>query len=424
MRSFGVANNTTKTKHAPKYRKRAKRRTAHICLNKNKQKLIMKKLFITLIIVAMNQISMAQSKSFLPKAAFISLDIKGLRAEYKDQGNAIMSLELQRVNKYELMDNYDLNYLASENKIDISDCFGQICLVEIGKALGVDKMVSGSIESIGDNLVIVLRIIDVKEGRIEKSMTNEFLNIPNQLRSMLQISVNNLFNIENPSDVVSKLTKKDDHDNLLNNPYDLQLRSDGPRMGVTVFSGDAAEVISNPEAEGGYGGYPFMFQFGYQFEKMYLNEGNFQALFEFIPMITGLDQGLLIPSFTFLNGLRNNSNGWELAFGPTFSVTRKTYGFHDPDTKKWVKVSNSQNYEEALLSYPNAPETLIHRLDKRGMPTLATGFLIAAGKTFKSGKLNLPVNAYIIPSRDNFRFGVSIGFNSRKRTTFFENQNY
>jgi hypothetical protein len=141
-------------------------------------------------------------------------------------------------------------------------------------------------------------------------------------------------------------------------------------------------------------------------------------------MITGLDQGLLIPSFTFLNGLRNNSNGWELAFGPTFSVTRKTYGFHDPITKKWVKVSNNQNYENELTNYPNAPETLIHRLDARGMPTLSTGFLIAAGKTFKSGKLNLPVNAYIIPSRDNFRFGISIGFNSRKRTSFFESPNY
>ena len=54
---------------------------------------------------------------------------------------------------------------------------------------------------------------------------------------------------------------------------------------------------------GGFDAYPAMFQFGYQFEKQYLNEGNFQALFEFIPMISGLEQNTFIPSFTLMNGL-------------------------------------------------------------------------------------------------------------------------
>jgi hypothetical protein len=53
-----------------------------------------------------------------------------------------------------------------------------------------------------------------------------------------------------------------------------------------------------------------MFMFGYQFEKQYLNEGNLQALFEFIPSVTGVDQGLFLPNILFLHGLRHNRSGW------------------------------------------------------------------------------------------------------------------
>jgi len=33
------------------------------------------------------------------------------------------------------------------------------------------------------------------------------------------------------------------------------------------------------------------FNLAISLSKQYLNEGNFQALFEFIPMVSGLDQG-------------------------------------------------------------------------------------------------------------------------------------
>jgi len=151
-----------------------------------------------------------------------------------------------------------------------------------------------------------------------------------------------------------------------------------------------------------------MFQFGYQFEKQYLNEGNFQALFEFIPMITGVDQGMFIPSLTMMNGIRNNKSGWEFAFGPTVSIVNRSNGYYDGN-QKWVRLGDGD-------AVPVGVETDI-RIDSRGEPTFATGFVIAGGKTFKSGKLNIPVNLYFIPQSDGFRFGVSFGFNARKRTT-------
>jgi hypothetical protein len=162
-----------------------------------------------------------------------------------------------------------------------------------------------------------------------------------------------------------------------------------------------------PAQQGGFDAYPFMFQFGYQFEKQYLNEGNFQALFEFIPNISGMDQGRVIPSFTFLNGLRNNKSGFEFAFGPTLTFTKIAKGFIGPD-KKWYLE------KDATLFLPDQVN-LTQRLDSRGAPTLTTGFLFAVGKTFKSGKMNIPVNAYIVPGKDGMRYGVSFGWNGRDR---------
>jgi hypothetical protein len=39
---------------------------------------------------------------------------------------------------------------------------------------------------------------------------------------------------------------------------------------------------------------------------------------------------------------------------------------------------------------------------------------VAFGKTIKSGKLNIPINAWAtIPNSDGFRIGVSFGYNSK-----------
>jgi hypothetical protein len=348
-----------------------------------------------------------------PTAAFLGMEVKGFSADLQAQVNNILRLEINRINRYELLEDSDVKHLASAKNIKTDNCYGKICLIEVGQAIGVKKIITGSIQNLGENLIINLKVYDVAENREEFAQLSEFLNVPTHIRAMMQITVNSMFKLPNDEATIVKLTRKDDYESSLNTPDQIQLRSDGPRMGLTFFTGDAARVIRSKENFGGYAGYPYMFQFGYQFEKMYLNEGNFQALFEFIPMVTGLDQGLFIPSFTLLNGLRNNQTGWEFAFGPTFSIAKKAYGYYDSENN-WIKVSNSNSTPNKTL-YPDAPDDLQHRIDSRGIPTIQTGFLVAAGKTFKSGKLNIPINMYMIPGKSSLRFGLSMGFNSRKR---------
>lgn len=393
----------------------------NICTIKFKQKqtlkntLIMKTtsnfssaLFTFLFLLFFVNILNAQSASSRPTMAVADIDANEIYPGSNQRSlSEIARLEMERIAAYELMDRYDMTYIAKKDDVNISGCYSKICLVEIGKQLKVEYVLTGSVITVGTNIYVTFKVLNVKTGIVEKSKSNEFLNIPEELKSMIRITLNDLFALPNDQELLIKLTKKNDFDNSINNPYQLKLRSDGPRMGFTVFEGALASRLRESQATGGFGAQPVMFQFGYQFEKQYLNEGNFQALFEFIPMVTGLDQGLFIPSLTLMNGLRNNKNGWEFAFGPTVSLVSKARGFYAPDNGNWTLANDS-------ITVP-AGVAVIDRLDSRGEVAYQPGFVFAFGKTFKSGRLNIPVNGYLIPNKDGMRFGLSVGFNARDR---------
>jgi TolB-like protein len=367
-----------------------------------------KAIIIILVLISSVNILIGQSTSSRPTMAVADIDANETYPGSNQRSlSEIARLEMERIEAYELMDRYDMSYISQKDDVNISGCFSKICLTEIGKQLKVDYVLTGSVITVGKNIYTTFKVLNVKSGIIEKSKSNEFLNIPEEVKSMIRITLNDLFAIPNEQELLVKLTKKNDFDNSINNPYQLKLRSDGPRMGFTVFEGALASRLKENQATGGFDAQPVMFQFGYQFEKQYLNEGNFQALFEFIPMVTGLDQGLFIPSLTLMNGLRNNKNGWEFAFGPTVSLVTKARGFYSPENGKWTLANDS-------IAAP-AGVAVFDRLDSRGEVAYQPGFVFAFGKTFKSGRLNIPVNGYLIPNRDGMRIGLSVGFNARDR---------
>jgi TolB-like protein len=324
----------------------------------------------------------------------------------KENVGYIVRSELEKVDTFDVMDRFEVDYVIKEKKLN-ADCNSKLCLIEIGKIIGADKMLSGSVELIGEQLIITFRVVDVNSGKFEKTQVNEFLNLPSEIKSMINITISEMFGKSVDATLKSKLTKKNDFDNAINNPKTDRLNCSGPRMGATLFTGKSAKYITNSKSNGGFEGYPAMFQFGYQMEQQYLNEGNFQALFEFIPMITGLDQGYFIPSLTIMNGLRNNKSGWEFAFGPTIVASRYADGYYE--NGGWHLEMDWKN--DSVRN----PNMIVSRPDSRGHARLTSGFVFAFGKTIKSGNLNIPLNAYIIPNKDGVRFGISFGYNSKKR---------
>jgi len=348
--------------------------------------------------------SFAQNKN---TCIVLNIDAQGIDMDDKQMGN-LVRLELDKLEKFEVVDRYDVAHLIEKNDLKIDNCFGKICLLEIGEKLNVKYILTGSTERFGDIIIMTMRLINVKNGAIEKTQVMEYRYLPKEIRTMVNMAIAKLFDLEVSPDLEKKLTKKFDYENALNNPDIDQLNLSGPRMGLTYTMGEAGSILRAPKAQGGFDNYPFYTAFGYQFEIQYLNEGNFQALFEIIPLISGLDQGLIIPSLSLLHGVRNNRNGLEFAFGPIISTVQLANGYYD-ENGNWMLAS------EWNIDQMGEPPLLEQRMDSRGkLLRLKTGFVFAVGWTFKSGKLNLPINAFVIPNKNGTRVGVSFGFNAKK----------
>jgi hypothetical protein len=335
----------------------------------------------------------------------LNIDTHGLNYTPEQLGN-LVRLELEKLDTFEVMDRYDVAYLVKKNSIDISNCYGKIGLVEVGKTINSQKMLSGSADLYGETIILSFRLVNVSDNVIEKNFVKEFLNLPNEMQSMIRLSLHEMFNRPNDPNLLTQLTKPNTYETTLNTPETDRLNLSGPRMGATLFTGEFSNILRSSKGNGGFDLFPVMYQFGYQFEAMYLNSGNFQALFEFIPMVTGIDQNIILPSVAILNGIRHNMNGWEFAVGPNFAVSQKAEGYYE--NNKW-HIASDWKYD-----FPN-PNSITKRADSRGNRELSTSFVVAIGKTFKSGRMNFPVNMYFIPSRDGVQIGLSLGYNAKSK---------
>lgn len=338
----------------------------------------------------------------LPKVAIVSFDnqVKELQSQNLTE---LVRIELSKHQKFEIIDRYEVHEVLQQNELDVNACFSKSCLIKAGEMLSANKMISGSVDRLGESIYVRLRMLDVRSKSIEKEVVQEYRLIPEKIIPMVAIAVNDLVGVANDEGLVRSLSSNSSYESAVNNPHYNKLELSGPRMGYTFIVGQGAEVMKAPKSEGGYDAYPALFQFGYQFEKQYLNEGKFQALFEFLPMVSGLDQGMFVPSFTIMNGLRNNVNGIEFAIGPSINFVQMSKQYQTEDGE-WFRPSDRENVEGYTVDW---------RMDSRGDVKIQSYVVLAAGFSFRSGKMNIPVNAFFIPGKETQRFGFSFGFNAR-----------
>lgn len=351
------------------------------------------------------------------KIAIMNVDAQGM--EYDAATIAyILRLEVDKTEVYSVVDKYEMADVFKVGELKTDGCFSRACLVTAGKLLSADKILSGDIARFGEKIIITLRLIDVQTETIERSQAIEYLNMQSELQKMIEISVKRLLNIEPDSLMVNQLVN---YDMPVSSPKTM-LRLNGPRMGASYTMGETGDRLRAPKEEGGFDMYRATFQFGYQKEFQYLSAGDFQALVEFVGMFGGLENGKFIPSFTMLNGFRWGKKGWEFGFGPSFRFVRKADGFFDKEgvigsKGEWHLASdwgNANFVDENGESLKN-PYTIVSRLDSRGIVRASTGLLIAVGRTYKSGYLNVPFNIWASPRRDGLMLGFSFGFNVNKK---------
>lgn len=137
----------------------------------------------------------------------------------------------------------------------------------------------------------------------------------------------------------------------------------GPRFGLTMLNQKSVDTLMDKR---GITVRPTIFQFGWQFERrLYTNGDGTTMLMEWVPLMSGLDQGVALPSLNWLVGLRT-AGGTEFGLGPNITP-------------------------------------------------LGVGLVAAAGVTAKAGALHVPINFAVATSRSGARFSVMTGFNLRRR---------
>jgi len=145
-------------------------------------------------------------------------------------------------------------------------------------------------------------------------------------------------------------------------PFTKRVNLSGPRFGLTALSTGVVDELARRNIDVG----PNISQFGWQFEKQfYTRESGVAAVNEWVVLLGGLDQGVALPSVSWLVGLRTRE-GAEFGIGPNITPA-------------------------------------------------GVALAVAGGVTFRSGNLNVPMNVAVVPSKAGTRISVLTGFNMRRR---------
>jgi len=136
----------------------------------------------------------------------------------------------------------------------------------------------------------------------------------------------------------------------------------GPRFGLTLLSDGVVQKLAR---EDNINIAPVVSQFGWQFEKQfYGRHGGPAAITEAVILVGGLEQGVVLPSLSWLVGVRT-TDGFELGVGPNITP-------------------------------------------------VGVALAAAMGKTFRVGILNVPVNVAVVPSQAGLRVSFLTGFALRR----------
>ncbi|WP_027421440.1 hypothetical protein [Crocinitomix catalasitica] len=345
----------------------------------------------------------------------------------------LIQLELIKLDKYNVYDEFDMAEIIKGNENYTNDCFGISCLSNMGKDLNVDYVIFASFTGLSNKIAISIKWIDSKSGKLSKSMVREFDNQETELQRMIEILLKTMNGIDIDQVLMDRL--KFNNEVITSNNIG-RINNSGPRVGYAMMVGDMQEYAMRPMDQGGLDIFPGMSMIGYQVEKQYVGTENFSALVEGIFNVSGLEQGQFIPSITILNGFRIGKAGWELAFGPGFGVKKVSDGFFDKDNRfgkgnnayfsraDWDQysantyASDSSYYDQFGFYSPPSVGTATDGAinygsfyDSRGTLKINTTFLFAFGRTFNAGALNIPVNVFYSSSRGGGLAGISVGFN-------------
>ena len=117
--------------------------------------------------------TMVVEKSEKLAVAILELDGNNIsKAETKALSDRLR-IEIFNAGMYEVMEREKMNRILDEMQFQLSDCTSDECAIEIGRLIGVNKIIAGSISKVGEFYTVSTRLIDVETGKIEATATED-----------------------------------------------------------------------------------------------------------------------------------------------------------------------------------------------------------------------------------------------------------
>jgi hypothetical protein len=138
----------------------------------------------------------------LPKGpvsyAVFGIRSAGIAANSIDSLVPIVAAELRKLDGVSVIAREDIESMlaleSERSRIDCADSTG--CLAELGGALGVQKLVTGTIGRVGELFVVSLQQIDVGHVRVDNRVTEVFAGSEEQLVGAARLAVRRLAGVE------------------------------------------------------------------------------------------------------------------------------------------------------------------------------------------------------------------------------------
>ena len=172
---------------------------------------MLKKAFLVLaifsIVTSQSRPSRYEAK---PTLALFSFSAEGMIDEDVALYTGFLRLELHQTRSFILVERIQINELLNEKNYDRMDCNTSDCAVEIGKLVGIKKVITGSFNLVADTCLIAGQLINVETKEPEVSVERTFIGELEDINPYIQIMAWEFAGLDAPKDILEIVEKPDE----------------------------------------------------------------------------------------------------------------------------------------------------------------------------------------------------------------------
>ena len=151
---------------------------------------------------------LAQNSDKIP-VAILDLEGRGISALEAATLTDRLRSEMVTVGAFVVVERGQMEMLLEEQGFQQTGCTSAECAVEVGKLLGVQKMITGSIGKLGELYTVDARMFDVQTGEIERVSKREHRGGIEGLIDLLEVVTKDLAGIEEEVIVAEQPAKEE-----------------------------------------------------------------------------------------------------------------------------------------------------------------------------------------------------------------------